>query len=170
MRKNVKATRVGLPFVHSLLPTISADHARGQLRPYGKIVGTITCTEAGGRFLSTFELLGTLSQDFMFPVLAQTDVYHAGSAILNTNPGLATVALEIWGVDTTMSASASVTLGAKSQEAEYLNHCFPNLDHVLQGNIRVHSTESLSGMALIHDRVFTSMTAIASRCLVPIVG
>jgi hypothetical protein len=170
MCENVKATRIGLPFVHSLLPTIPTDHAWGQLRPYGKIVGTITCSEAGGRSLSAFELLGTLSQDFMFPLLAQTDVYHAGSAILNTNPELATVALEIWGVDTTICASTSATLGAKSQEAEYLNHYFPSLDHVLKGNIRIHSTESLSGMALIQDRVFTFMTAIASRCLVPIVG
>jgi hypothetical protein len=170
MRKNVKATRIGLPFVHALLPTIPADHAWGQLKPHGKVVGTITCTEAGGRFLSAFELLGTPSQDFMFPVLAQTDVYHTGIAILNTNPEPATVSLEICGVDRTMSASTSVTLGAKSQEAEYLNHYFPNLDHVLKGNIRIHSTESLSGMALIHGRVFTFMTAIPSRCLVPIVG
>jgi hypothetical protein len=127
-----------------------------------KVVGTITFTRPDGRFVTTFELLGVPSRDFIFPVLAQTDVYQTGIAMLNANPEPATVTLEVWSVGGTMSGSTTVTLGAKSQEAVYLNHYFPNMGHVLKGSIRIHSTGSLFGLALIHDQVFTFMTAIPS--------
>ena len=128
----------------------------------GNVVGTITFTSPSGRFLSTLELLGAPSTDFIFPVLAQTDVYETGIALLNANPEPATVTLEVWGVDGTMRASTTVPLEAYSQQADYLNHYFPNLGQVLKGNIRVHSTGGLFGMALIHDQDFTFMTAVPS--------
>jgi len=126
------------------------------------LVGSITFTNPDDRFRTTLQLLGVPSAEFIFPVLAQTDEYQTGIAIMNANPEPATVTLEVWGVDGTMTASTSVTLGANSQEAQYLSQFFPSLGQVLKGNIRVHSTRSLFGMALIHDQDFSFMTAIPS--------
>jgi hypothetical protein len=61
-----------------------------------------------------------------------------------------------------MKASTAVTLGAYAQQAEYLNNYFPSLGQMLKGNIRIHSTGNLFGLALIHDKGLTFMTAIPS--------
>jgi sugar lactone lactonase YvrE len=127
-----------------------------------RVLGSITFTSPAGKFLTTLQLLGTPSTDFIFPVLAQTDVYETGIALLNANPAPATVTLEVWNTNGTMTASTSFDLGAKSQVAEYLNHYLPNMGQMSKGNIRIHSTGSLFGMALIHDQGFNFMTAVPS--------
>ncbi len=127
-----------------------------------KVVGDISFSNSSGRYATTFQLLGVPSSDFIFPVLALTDVYQTGIAIMNAAPEPATVTLEVWAVDGTLKESTAVTLGAYAQQAEYLNNYFPNLGQMLKGNIRIHSTENLFGLALIHDKGFTFMTAIPS--------
>ena len=127
-----------------------------------RVVGDISFSNSSGQYATTFQLLGVPSTDFIFPVLALTDVYQTGIAIMNAGPEPVTVTLEVWGVDGTMKASTAVALGAYAQQAEYLNNYFPNLGQMLKGSIRIHSTGNLYGLALIHDKGFSFMTAIPS--------
>ncbi len=127
-----------------------------------KVVGDISFSNSSGRFATTFQLLGVPSKDFIFPVLALTDVYQTGIAMMNAGSEPAAITLEVWGVDGSMKARTAVTLGAYAQQAEYLNNYFPSLGQMLKGNIRIHSTVNLFGLALIHDKGLTFMTAIPS--------
>ena len=129
---------------------------------HDKVVGDISFSNSSGRYATTFQLLGVPSTDFIFPVLALTNVYQTGIAMMNASPEPATVTLEVWDVGGTMKASTAVTLGAYAQQAEYLNNYFPSLGQMLKGNIRIHSTGNLFGLALIHDKGLTFMTAIPS--------
>ncbi len=125
-----------------------------------RILCTVTFTDEGKAFRTTFELSGTPSQRLLFPIVAQDDVYRTGIALLNANLEPAAVTVEVWGPGGTLDWSTSVVLEPGNRTAVYLNGFFPDMGPMLVGNIRVRSDQPLYGMALIHDDGFRFMTAI----------
>ncbi len=125
-----------------------------------RVLGTISFTNDQNSFATTFELLGSPQANFLFPVLAQDDVYRTGIALLNANAEPAHLTLEVRGEGGTLDGSAEITLAAGHRTALYLPSFFPNLGPRLTGHVRVRADKPLFGFSLIHDARFTFMTAI----------
>jgi hypothetical protein len=125
-------------------------------------VGTVSFTNQTQDFKTTFELQGTPQANFLFPVVAQDDVYWTGIALLNPSDGPAHVTLELWGAGggATPDRTATATLAPGNRSAVYLLSYFPDLEPRLTGYIRVHSDKPLYGFSLIHNVGLSFMTAI----------
>jgi deoxycytidylate deaminase len=115
------------------------------------VVGTISFTNANESFLCSFELQGTPLGDFILPLVAIDSTYHTAMALLNTGGSAASVDVELWAPDGTMTRAATLNLAPGSRMSLYLDQVFPNLGSVLVSNIRIHSTLPLFGFSLIHD-------------------
>jgi hypothetical protein len=115
------------------------------------VVGTISFTNASETFLSSFELQGTPLADFILPLAAIDSTYHTAMALLNTGGGTASVDVELWAQDGTMTRAATLNLAPGSRTSLYLDQVLPNLGSVLVSNIRIHSTLPLFAFSLIHD-------------------
>ncbi len=125
-----------------------------------RVLGTITFTNEQASFATTFELLGTPQGNFLFPVLAQDDVYQMGLALLNPGAEPARLTLEVRGEGGAVDATTELTLPARHRTALYLPSFFPNIGPRLTGHVGVRSDKPLLGFSLIHDAGFTFMTAI----------
>jgi hypothetical protein len=125
-----------------------------------RLVGTVTFTNAEGRFLTTFELSPTARSDFLFPVVAEDAVYQTGVALMNPGVEPALVTVELWGEHGTRDKTTTIDLGAEEQTAVYLTSLFPDIGTRLTGHFRVHSTRPLHSFSLINDRSLTFITAI----------
>jgi deoxycytidylate deaminase len=128
------------------------------------VVGTISFTNASGSFLTSFELQGTPLGDFILPLAAIDSTYHTAMALLNPGASAASVDVELWAPNGTMTRSATLSLPSGSRTSVYLDQVFPNLGSVLVSNIRIHSSRPLFGFGLIHDsdlNFIASMPSIA---------
>jgi hypothetical protein len=124
------------------------------------VVGTISFTNASGSFLSSFELQGTPLADFILPLAAIDSTYHTAMALLNPGGSTASVDVELWAQDGTMTRAATLNLAPGSRTSLYLDQVFPNLGSVLVSNIRIHSTLPLFAFSLIHDSGLNFMASM----------
>jgi WD40 repeat protein len=127
-----------------------------------QIAGTITFTDNEGNFRTTFELRGRPETAFLFPNITEDATYTTGVALLNATDSTATATLELWGPGGTIDRSATITLPPGTSVARYLGGLFPDLEPRQAGNIRIHSTQPLYGLALISDRALGFAAAVPS--------
>jgi len=128
-----------------------------------EVVGTITFSNANGDFLTSFELQGRPLNDFIFPLVSQSDTYLSAIALLNqfhASNETAAATVELWGQNGTLMRSTTITIASGSQMVFYLNQLFPNLGSVLVSNVRIHTDTPLFGFSLLMDNVLHFLSAV----------
>ncbi len=128
-----------------------------------EVVGTITFSNANGDFLTSFELQGRPLNDFIFPLVSQSDTYLSAIALLNqfhASNETAAATVELWGQNGTLMRSTTITIASGSQMVFYLNQLFSNLGSVLVSNVRIHTDTPLFGFSLLMDNVLHFLCAV----------
>jgi hypothetical protein len=128
-----------------------------------EVVGTITFSNANGDFLTAFELQSTPLNDFIFPLVSQSDTYLSAFALLNqphASNETAAATVELWGQNGNLMRSTTITIASGSQAVFYLNQLFPNLGSVLVSNVRIHTDTPLFGFSLLMDNVLHFISAV----------
>jgi len=128
-----------------------------------EVVGTITFSYANGGALTTFELQGKPLNDFIFPLVSQSDTYLSAIALLNqfhASNETAAATVELWGPNGNLMRSTTITLASGNQRVFYLNQLFPNLGSVLVSNVRIHTDTPLFGFSLLTDNFLHFISAV----------
>jgi len=124
------------------------------------VTGTVSFTNDGESFLTSFELSGAPLTEFLFPIAAEDDVFRTSVALLNANDGAANLTMELWGPRGTLDRSASLTIPPGTRTAMYLSDYFSKLDPRLVGNIRIRSDRPLHACSILSDRSLNFLSAV----------
>jgi deoxycytidylate deaminase len=125
-----------------------------------QVVGTISFTNTSDTFLAGFELQGVPLSDFIFPLVSQNESYMTGLALLNPDNSAATVRVELWTPDGTLSGSRTLTLAGGTRTSQYLNQIIQGLGSVASANVRIHSDKPIFGFATLNDPAVHFLSAI----------
>lgn len=125
-----------------------------------RIVGTVSFTDAGNRFLAAFELSGHPMDRLVYPLVSEDADFYTEISLLNSGEEAANVSLELWGVEGTLEATRAVTLPAGASMSGTLADWFPGMGGLISGNVRVRSSQPLHAMGELGDRQLRFISSV----------
>jgi len=125
-----------------------------------RIVGTVSFTDAGNRFLAAFELSGHPMDRLVYPLVSEDADFYTEISLLNSGEQAANVSLELWGVEGTLEAARAVTLEAGASMSGTLDDWFPGMGGLISGNVRVRSSLPLHAMGELGDRQLRFISSV----------
>jgi hypothetical protein len=128
-----------------------------------QIVGIISFTNSDNDYLASFELSGTSSSRFLFPLVSEDSTYKTEIALLNSDEQngapSANVQLELWDLSGNKVATKSISLPARARMLETVSSLFPGAEY-RTCNIRVSSDRPVHGIAVLSDRLLHFVSAV----------